>query len=174
MTRCLAAVIVVVEGAGCGDTVGVGFGCGVIAAFVGVAALVGSAAAVARLADVSLADAIVFAVAGGEPLQSRRASGARRREMPSGSWRGWFYQADSASERRLRVHMNANRLATHLLARASHRLPEPFRERFTEEWQDHRAHYQGWRLLWWALCVRATATRTARELRRAQLPHTDR
>ncbi|MCM3883326.1 hypothetical protein [Frankia sp. R82] len=70
--------------------------------------------------------------------------------------------------------MNVNRLATHLLDRASCQLPEPFQERFAEEWADHRTQYRGWRLLWWALCVRVTATRTARELRHSQLPHADR
>ncbi|WP_018505359.1 hypothetical protein [Parafrankia discariae] len=67
-----------------------------------------------------------------------------------------------------------NQITSHLLGQAASALPGPVRERFAEEWADHRSHYRGWRLLWWALCVRATATRTARELRAAQLPHPDR
>jgi hypothetical protein len=66
------------------------------------------------------------------------------------------------------------RLADYLLDRAGRRLPEAFRDRFAEEWQDHRTHYRGWRLLWWAFCVRATAFRTAGELQQARLPRPDR
>ncbi len=67
-----------------------------------------------------------------------------------------------------------DRAINHLLARGARVIPESFRERFVEEWADHRTHYRGWRLLWWALCVRVTATRTAGELRAAQVPHPDR
>lgn len=52
----------------------------------------------------------------------------------------------------------------HLLGQGVQALPAPFRERFAEEWADHRSHYRGWRLLWWALCVRVTTTRTRRKL----------
>lgn len=61
-----------------------------------------------------------------------------------------------------------------LLGRGANVLPTPFQERFTEEWDDHRTHHRGWQLLWWALCVRATATRIGRELRHAELPRPER
>jgi hypothetical protein len=65
-------------------------------------------------------------------------------------------------------------LAEYLLVRAVRRLPEGFRERYAEEWYEHRTHRSGCRLLWWALCVRATAARTGRELQDARLPRLDR
>lgn len=74
----------------------------------------------------------------------------------------------------LRMGEVLGRAVDHLLGHAAHSLPTPFQERFTEEWADHRSYHHGWRLFWWALCVRATATRTARELRTTQLPHPDR
>jgi hypothetical protein len=69
--------------------------------------------------------------------------------------------------------VSAGRLAEYLVARAVRR-PEGFRERYAEEWYEHRTHRSGWPLLWWALCVRATAARTGRELQDARLPHLDR
>jgi hypothetical protein len=70
--------------------------------------------------------------------------------------------------------LSAGWLAEWLLAGAVGRLPEGFRERYAEEWGEHRTHRSGWRLLWWAVCVRATAARTARELQHPRLPHLDR
>jgi len=66
-------------------------------------------------------------------------------------------------------------MVNYLLLRAAALFPtEAARERWAEEWADHRAHLRGLRLLWWALCTRATASRTAAELRRARLPRPDR
>jgi hypothetical protein len=57
-----------------------------------------------------------------------------------------------------------------LLRSALEQLPVEVRERWAEEWVEHSAHRSGWRLVWWAACVRATAVRTGREYRRARLP----
>ncbi|MDT3447015.1 hypothetical protein [Pseudofrankia sp. BMG5.37] len=55
------------------------------------------------------------------------------------------------------------------------RLPECERERWAEEWAEHRTHRRRLGLLWWALCLRATAFRMAAELREeARLPRPDR
>jgi len=58
--------------------------------------------------------------------------------------------------------MSINRLVTHLLTVSLRRLPEELRGRYREEWANHHTHLQGWRLTWWALCLRATASRTGR------------
>ncbi|MBV9313139.1 MAG: hypothetical protein JO100_05210 [Pseudonocardia sp.] len=65
---------------------------------------------------------------------------------------------------------SVERLVDHLLDRAVGKLPEASRARFAEEWQDHRTHLSGWRLVWWALCVRALAMRTAAALGPSRLP----
>lgn len=56
------------------------------------------------------------------------------------------------------------------LDQAVKKLLEASKARFAEEWQGHRTHYSGWRLVWWALCVRATAIRTVAALGPARLP----
>jgi hypothetical protein len=61
-------------------------------------------------------------------------------------------------------------LVDYLLERAVDTLPAAARARFAEEWLDHRQHYCGWRLVWWALWVRATALRTVAALGPARLP----
>jgi hypothetical protein len=61
------------------------------------------------------------------------------------------------------------RLVDYLLDRAVDTLPAVARARFAEEWLDHRQHYSGWRLVWWALWVRATALRTVAALEPARL-----
>jgi hypothetical protein len=85
---------------------------------------------------------------------------ARARQRAAEGGFGWRFLAC----------LTVDGLVDHLLGRAARQLPRAFRERFTEEWEDHRTHLRGVRLVWWALCVRATATRTGRELRRAELP----
>lgn len=67
----------------------------------------------------------------------------------------------------------AERLVSILLQSALAQLPPQVRERWAEEWAEHGAQRNGWRLVWWALCVRATATRTGREYRCARLPQGD-
>ena len=69
-----------------------------------------------------------------------------------------------------RAGPRASRVVDRLLAAALLRLPAELRERYAEEWADHRSHKVGWRLLWWAFWLRATAARTAREYRHARLP----
>jgi choline-glycine betaine transporter len=59
---------------------------------------------------------------------------------------------------------SVERLVDYLVNRALDTLPAAARARFAEEWQDHRQHYAGWRLVWWALWVRATARRTVTAL----------
>jgi hypothetical protein len=70
----------------------------------------------------------------------------------------------------LRACTSVDRLVDYLLDRAVDTLPAPARARFAEEWQDHRQHYCGWRLVWWALWVRATVLRTVTALGSARLP----
>lgn len=62
------------------------------------------------------------------------------------------------------------RLVSFLLRDALLQLPADVRERWAEEWADHGAHREGCRLVWWAMCLRATAARTGRAYRRARLP----
>ncbi len=69
----------------------------------------------------------------------------------------------------LRAAPSVDRLVDYLLDRAVDTLPAASRARFAEEWQDHRQHYCGWRLVWWALWVRATAPRTVTALEPARL-----
>ncbi|GAB1695139.1 hypothetical protein KRM28CT15_69420 [Krasilnikovia sp. M28-CT-15] len=63
-----------------------------------------------------------------------------------------------------------NWLISALLRSALRQLPVEIRERWREEWCEHRGHLHGWRLAWWALWLRATATQTGREYQRARLP----
>jgi hypothetical protein len=70
----------------------------------------------------------------------------------------------------LRAWTSVDRLVNYLLDRAVDTLPAAARDRYTEEWHDHRQHYCGWRLVWWALWVRATALRTGTALEPARLP----
>jgi hypothetical protein len=72
--------------------------------------------------------------------------------------------------RRRLAWLTADGLVAHLLDQAARQLPRACRERFAEEWWDHCSHLRGLRLMWWALCVRATASRTGHELRRTELP----
>jgi hypothetical protein len=65
---------------------------------------------------------------------------------------------------------SVDRLVDYLLDRAVQKLPTASRARFTEEWQDHRQHNSGWRLVWWALRLRATTTRTVAALGPTRLP----
>lgn len=105
---------------------------------------------------------------------SRRRGGSRLRDrwtVPS--LRRHRGTHGSRLGRRL-VAVSMDRLVSFLLAGAVRRLPDAAQDRWTEEWNDHRGNQRGLRLLWWALCVRTTATRTAHELRTAQLPHSDR
>jgi hypothetical protein len=78
--------------------------------------------------------------------------------------------AEGDAGRRLLVCLTVDGLVNHLLDRAARQLPQAYRDRFAEEWQDHRTHLHGLRLVWWALCARATAFRTGHELRRVELP----
>lgn len=53
----------------------------------------------------------------------------------------------------------------HVLASAVDRLPETDRDRWAEEWNDHRLmHDHVFGLLWWAICLRASAARLAAAL----------
>ncbi len=94
---------------------------------------------------------------GSSPLRRRRRTGKSDRRSPGA-----------------RVGGSVTELVDYLLACAASRLPEDDRERWVEEWADHRTHLTGIHLLWWALCTRVTASRTADELRHARLPHPDR
>lgn len=87
----------------------------------------------------------------------------------SGGFR-WLRVSREGMRHLLSACTSVDRLADYLLDRAVGKLPEASRARFAEEWQDHRQHYSGWRLVWWALCVRATAMRTVAALGPSQLP----
>jgi hypothetical protein len=69
--------------------------------------------------------------------------------------------------------MTMDILVDYLLTSAVERLPEPLRERYDEEWRDHRTHVRGLRALWWALWLRMTAARTAAAWQDARLPRSD-
>jgi hypothetical protein len=66
-----------------------------------------------------------------------------------------------------------DRLVDWLLDSAVRQLPDGLRDRWAEEWAEHRTQRRGWRLVWWALCLRAVASRTGKEYRRAQLPNSN-
>lgn len=138
------------------------------------------------------AAARAVAIARARAAARTRERAARRLEAASGDhhsgensmcrregldWRcAWWTQrrgvvADHVG--RTRAHGLLDHAVDRLLDRAACAIPDSHREQLVEVWADHRSHYHGWRLLWWALCARATAGRTARELRTAQLPRTD-
>jgi hypothetical protein len=100
-----------------------------------------------------------------------RRSRAARNTSVRGGLRNPFARMCSR-RKRLAVTFNAHRrnLISYLLSSALQQLPEEVRQRWKEEWSEHRRHYNGWRLLWWALCLRATAARTGRECRQVRLP----
>jgi hypothetical protein len=79
-------------------------------------------------------------------------------------------RAEGGTGQRRLAWLTVDGMVDHLLGRAARQLPLAFRDRFAEEWWDHHSHLRGLRLVWWALCVRATASRTGRELRRPELP----
>ncbi len=105
-------------------------------------------------------------------VQGRGRSVRVRRTRSSGSpgGVGWRRVSLGGTMRRLlRACTTADHLVDYLLARAVEKLPAAASARFAEEWQDHRQHYCGWRLVWWALWVRATALRTGTALEPARL-----
>ncbi|MGH3808722.1 MAG: hypothetical protein ACRDRU_19260 [Pseudonocardiaceae bacterium] len=125
------------------------------------------AAAAAGVGGVVVADVAVRARRG-------RGRGVRVQRTRSSSWSGglgWLRVSRGGDTRHLpQACTSVDRLVDYLLDRAVGKLPEAFRARFVEEWQDHREHYSGWRLVWWALCVRATAMRVVAALGPARLP----
>lgn len=102
----------------------------------------------------------------GHSVRGRRT---RSSGLPGGV--GWLRVSFGGTMRRL-LHActSVDRLVDYLLDRTVEKLPAAVSARFAEEWQDHRTHYSGWRLVWWALCVRATALRTVAALGPARLP----
>jgi hypothetical protein len=106
-------------------------------------------------------------------VQRTRSSGlsggpCSRARVKSGL--GWLRVSRGGNMRHL-LHActSVDRLVDYLLDRAVDKLPAAASARFAEEWRDHRQHYSGWRLVWWALCVRATAMRTVTALEPARL-----
>src|SRR5439155_26150065 len=45
-----------------------------------------------------------------------------------------------------------DRLVGYLVDSSVRRLPEVLRDRYVEEWADHRTRLRGLRLVWWAMC----------------------
>ena len=136
--------------------------------FVSVGVGVGRAIVVASLIVVYVdyvVSVVVKARAGGR--------GSRGRWTRSSGWSGglgWLRASRGGMRRLLSACTSVERLVDYLLDRAVGKLPEVSRARFAEEWQDHRTHFSGWRLVWWALCVRALAMRTAAALGPSRLP----
>jgi hypothetical protein len=136
---------------------------------------VGIAAAVCIAAGGVAGGSVAAAAAGAviHLIQGRGRSVRVRRTRSSGSpgGLGWRRVSLGGNMRRL-LHACASvdRLVDYLLDRAVEKLPAAASARFAEEWQDHRKHYSGWRLVWWALCVRATARHTVAGLGPAGLP----
>jgi hypothetical protein len=97
-----------------------------------------------------------------------RVRGTRTSGLPGGL--GWLRVSRGGNMRHLpHACTSVNGLVDYLLDRAVDKLPAAASARFAEEWRDHRQHYSGWRLVWWALCVRATAMRTVTALEPARL-----
>src|SRR5262249_46054743 len=68
-----------------------------------------------------------------------------RSRGPGLAWPAWtrWRAAEGGSGRRFLACLTVDRLVDHLLDWAARQIPEPFRERFAEEWQDHRTHRRG-------------------------------
>jgi hypothetical protein len=99
------------------------------------------------------------------PVRVRRT---RASGLSGGS--GWLRVSRGGNMRHLpHACTSVDRLVDYLLDRAVDKLPAAASARFTEEWRDHRQHYSGGRLVWWALCVRAMAMRTVTALEPARL-----
>jgi hypothetical protein len=101
------------------------------------------------------------------PVRGRRVRGRRTR---SGGVGGLRVCRGGTRRGLLGACTSVECLVDYLLDRAVDRLPAAVRARFAEEWLDHRQHYCGWQLVWWALWVRATALRTVTALEPARLP----
>jgi hypothetical protein len=147
---------------------------GVVAAIIGVALVVVNAADAAVITFVGAvgvvaAVAVVVAVVGAAAqIRGRRI----RRTRSSGASGGLELRVSLGGNTRRLLHActSVDRLVDYLLDRTVEKLPAAASARFAEEWQDHRQHYSGWRLVWWALWVRATALRTVTALGPARLP----
>lgn len=138
--------------------VAVGVGGVLAAAGVGV-----GVAAVAAFAAFVVADVVWAAFFAPVRVRRTRASG-----FPGGL--GWLRVSHGGAMRHLpHACTSVDRLGDYLLDRAVDKLPAAASARFSEEWRDHRQHYSGWRLVWWALWVRATAMRTVTALEPARL-----
>jgi hypothetical protein len=138
------------------------------AALAGVAALAAVVGAFA--AAVAAVAAVVFVAARGAGALIGLVRVQRTRSSGSPGGLGWRCVSLGGNMRRL-LHACASvdRLVDYLLDQTVQKLPAATRDRFAEEWQDHRQHYSGWRLVWWALCVRATAMHTVASLGPARL-----
>ncbi|MGH4006915.1 MAG: hypothetical protein ACRDTH_01875 [Pseudonocardiaceae bacterium] len=118
----------------------------------------------------------VGGVVGGVLIDNAQGRGrsVRVRRTQSSGWRGGLgglrVSLCGNMRRLLQACTSVDRLVDYLLNRTVEKLPAAASARFAEEWQDHRKHYSGWRLVWWALCVRATAMRTVTALGPARLP----
>jgi hypothetical protein len=164
-----AAFVTVVDA-----VVGTAVGTGIVTG--GVVTAVSTAAAVAVVVTglVAIAGAVVI---GGVTLihrlqgQGRSVRVRRTRSSGSPGGLGWRHVSLGGNMRSL-LHActSVDRLVDCLLDRAVEKLPAVASARFAEEWQDHRQHRSGWRLVWWALCVRATARHTVAGLGPAGLP----
>jgi hypothetical protein len=161
-TRLPVTVVVTVVAAAAGVATAVATGVTAATGVAGVAAVVVVVTGVTGVGDVLI-----------DRIQGRGRSVRVRRTRSSGrsGGVGWRRVSLGGNMRRL-LHACASvdRLVDYLLDRAVEKLPAAASARFAEEWQDHRQHYSGWRLVWWALCVRATAMRTDAVLGPAGLP----
>jgi hypothetical protein len=89
-------------------------------------------------------------------------------------FRGWRTREGPAGIRpEPQTAPRIDRLVSYLLDSAVQQLPDGLWDRWAEEWAEHRTQRRGWRLVWWALCLRAVASRTGQEYRRAQLPNSN-
>jgi hypothetical protein len=104
-------------------------------------------------------------------VRVRDNNGRVRRSSRLSGELGWLRVSPGGNMRQLHQGCTSvDRLADYLLKQSVETLPMASKARFAEEWQDHRQYYSGWRLVWWALCVRGTALRTVTALGPAQLP----
>jgi hypothetical protein len=105
-----------------------------------------------NLDGVDLSFSIVFGGPGGLSLvirERQRAMGSSRHGGRSGgsglAWPAWRrpQAAEGGAGQRLLACLTVEGLVNHLLDRAARQLPQAFRDRFAEEWQDHRTRPWG-------------------------------
>ena len=123
----------------------------------------------ARLFDRIIVELAELTLETRDRLLSWRPAGRKQKKKARGRrapvWRGPTGDVKLAA-----ISIDVGLLVSALLHGALLRLPLEVRDRWAEEWSDHGSQQRGWRLVWWAMCLRLAAGRMGRECRRARLP----